>query len=283
MKNLITICFILATAFTGQAQEKQTEVCDCPKPKDGKFINICTLVENQDFRYKLQMMEIACADPRKDSPETVRAKVQYVFEKYYAEFGCDGTGFLVPYGNILKYAVNQEFENFVYGMVEEFGININIKDPADGKTLLDFILDEKNRYKRGTPEFQYKAKELEDIYNKLRNDYYALHANELKYKPQYRKGVKINLTTDLLQKYVGKYSLKMDTVEFTLYIKLENEKVFITINNAKSKEINPETETVFFDKSNSKTRYYFTLNETTKKYDLTYAPGEIKYKTKRLE
>lgn len=282
MKNLITICLILATAFTSQAQEKQKEVCDCPAPKGGKFIYFCTLVEDQDKRYITQMMEIACADPKKESPETVRAKVNCMFEKYYAEFGCDDPGFLVPNGNILKYAVNQEFENFIYGMVEEFGIDINIKDPADGKTLLDFILDEKIRYKQ-VPEYQFKAKELEDIYNTLRIDYYALHANELKHKINYRRGVKINLPKDVLQKYVGKYSLKMDATEFTIHITLENDKLFFASNNAKPKEINPETDTVFFDKPNLATRYYFIRNELTGKYDLTYASGVIKYKTKRLE
>ena len=283
MKKLITICLIITTVLTSQAQEKQKEVCDCPEPKGGKFIYFCTLVENQDKRYVTQMMEIACADPKKDLPETVRAKVQCMFAKYYAEFGCDSTGFSIAQGNILKYAVNQEFENFIYGMVEEFGIDINIKDPADGKTLLDFILDEKIRYKRGVPEYQFKAKELEDIYNTLRIDYYALHANELKHKINYRRGVKINLPKDVLQKYVGKYSLKMDATEFTIYITLENDKLFFASNNAKPKEINPETDTVFFDKPNLNTRYYFTLNKSTAKYDLTYAAGEIKYKTKRLE
>ena len=56
---------------------------------------------------------MSCVDLTKDSPETIRIKVQCMWKKYYAEFGCDDTGFLVPQGNILKYAVNQEFELFV--------------------------------------------------------------------------------------------------------------------------------------------------------------------------
>jgi hypothetical protein len=178
MKKLITICLLTAIVFTNQAQEKQKEDCDCPEPKGGKFVNFCTLVENQDSRYKKQLMEMSCVDLQKDSPETIKAKVNCMFEKYYAEFGCDNSGFLVPQGNILKYAVNQEFEYFVDGMVKEFGININIKDPADGKTLLDFVSDEINRYKK-SPEYQYKVKKLQEIYNHFKNDYGAKHSKDL--------------------------------------------------------------------------------------------------------
>ena len=153
-------------------------VDDCPKPKGGKFLNFCTLVENQDARYKKELISMSCADPAKDSPTTVKTKVGYMWEKYYDEFGCDDAGFLVPQGNILKYSINQEFENFVYGVVEEFNLNINLKDPADGKTLLDFTLDEINRYKK-RPEYQYKVKELQGIYNNLKNNLKAKHASEL--------------------------------------------------------------------------------------------------------
>ncbi|WP_310378138.1 hypothetical protein [Flavobacterium sp.] len=292
MKNLITICLLLTTAFTINAQEKQKEVCDCPEPKGGKFIDFCILVENQDINYKKKLMEMACVDQKKDSPETIKAKVNCMWEKYYDEFSCEGEAFTPP-GNVLKYAINQGYVYFVYGMVREFGINISRVDSRNGKTLMDYIVDEininetyLNKMKvmgNSYPDIRKRIDEHWSIYNTLKNDYYVLHANELKYKPQYRRGVKLNVSKDILQKYVGKYSLKMDTVEFTIYITLENDKLFFTENNLKSKEINPETETVFFDKPNSNTRYYFTLNETTRKYDFTYAAGEIKYKTKRLE
>jgi hypothetical protein len=292
MKNLIIICLLLATILNLQAQEKQKEVCDCPRPKDGKFVNICTLVENQDINYKKELMAMACADPKKDSPETIKAKVNCMFEKYYDEFECEGDAFTPP-GNVIKYAINQGFVYFVYGVVKEFGIGINRVDSRNGKTLMDYIIDVINFDETyldkmkvmgySYPDIRKRIDEHWSIYNTLKNDYYALHANELKYKPQYKRGVKINLSKDILQKYVGKYSLKMDTVEFTIYITLVNDKLFFTENNEKPKEINPETETVFFDKPDSKTRYYFTLNETTKKYDLTYKTGETKYKTKRIE
>jgi hypothetical protein len=161
-----------------QLEEVVGKVDECPRPKDGKFVNICTMVENQDPNYKTELMTMSCVNPKKDSPETVKSKVNYMWETYYKEFGCDSSGFLVAQGNVLKYSVNQEFEYFVDGVVEEFGLNINLKDPSDGKTLLDFTLDEINRYK-GDKDFQYKVPELERIYSHLKNDLKAKHSKEL--------------------------------------------------------------------------------------------------------
>ncbi|HKZ67309.1 MAG TPA: hypothetical protein VJ111_13175 [Chitinophagaceae bacterium] len=181
MKNIITICLLLATLSSG-SQTNNTD-CNCPTPKGGKFINFCTLVENQDTRFKEELEEMSCVDLKIDSKETISAKVNCMWKKYYHEFGCDNSGFPVPQGNILKYAVNQEFELFIDGLVEYFGMDINIKDPADGKTLLDYTLDEVNRYKK-YPDFAKKVKELQNIYDHLKNDLYALHASELASKPK---------------------------------------------------------------------------------------------------
>ena len=48
---------------------------ECPRPSDGKFVNICTLVENQDLAYRKQFKEMSCVDSVKDSPEVVKKKV----------------------------------------------------------------------------------------------------------------------------------------------------------------------------------------------------------------
>ena len=161
-----------------ELEEVAAKVKDCPRPTDGKFVNICTLVENQDLAYKKEFLAMSCADPKKDSPETVKSKVSLMWETYYKEFGCDSTGFPVGQGNVLKFSVNQEFELFVDGVVKDFGININLKDPSDGKTLLDFTLDEINRYK-GDKDYPEKSAELERIYAHLKNDLKAKHSNEI--------------------------------------------------------------------------------------------------------
>ncbi len=178
MKKTFALCLLSAITFTSHAQQTTTADCNCPTPKAGRFINFCTLVENQDIHYKQKLLQMSCVDLTKDSPETIKAKVQCMWKKYYAEFGCDNSGFLTPNGNILKYSVNQEFELFVDGVVEEFGLDINLPDPADGKTLLDFVLDEINRYKK-IEQYWDKVKELQRIYNHLKNDLKAKHAKDL--------------------------------------------------------------------------------------------------------
>ena len=184
MKKLITFCLLLLTGFSIKAQNKDTLTCNCPRPKDGKFINICTLVENHDFAYKKEIMQMACVDLLKDSSEIIRRKVNCMWEKYYKEFSCNGESFTNK-GNVLKYAVNQGFALFIDGMVKHFGVDINIKDPADGKTLLDFVLDEINEFKN-FPDYKVqesdinkRVKELEVIYKHLKNDLKAKHASEL--------------------------------------------------------------------------------------------------------
>ena len=177
MKKILTLCLLLTTAFASHAQQPKAD-CDCPKPIEGKFVQIEIMVENQDLGYKKAIMEMSCADKIKDSREIIKEKVNCMWEKYYAEFGCNSTGFLIAKGNILKYAVNQNFEFFIDGMVKDFGININKKDPADGQTLLDFTQDEINRY-RGNKDYIDKHKELLRIYKHLKNDLKAKHAIEL--------------------------------------------------------------------------------------------------------
>ncbi len=161
-----------------ELEKVASRVDDCPRPKDGKFLNLCTLIENQDFEYKKELLSMSCADSKKDSTETVKSKVNHMWEQYYKNFGCNNTGFLVPEGNVLKYSINQGFEYFIDGVVEDFGLNINLKDPSDNKTLLDFTLDEINRYKQ-YPKYQEKVKELEQIYTHLKTDLKAKHSSEL--------------------------------------------------------------------------------------------------------
>jgi hypothetical protein len=168
--------------------EKVAELAkECPRPSDGKFVNICTLVENKDYQYKKELLAMSCADSKKDSPETVKSKVNHMWETYYGEFGCEGESF-TPEKNVLKYSINQNFNFFVDGVVKEFDLNINLKDPSDGKTLLDFALEEKKRlaesYARRQPssisEYEKdKLKELDDFCTHLKVDLKAKQSQEL--------------------------------------------------------------------------------------------------------
>ncbi len=273
MKKLLTFCLLFLLSFSIKAQTAGTADCNCATPKVGKFINFCTRVENRDIRYKQDLIERSCVDLTKDSPETIKAKLQCMWKKYYAEFGCDDSGFLVPQGNILKYAVNKEFELFIDGVVEDFGLDINLKDPADGNTLLDFVLDEVKRYIKH-PNYQQKSKELQVIYNHFKFDLYALHANELTSKPRYQWGVKINLGRDISIKYTGSYAL--DIAPTNVYtVVFENDKLLMSLNGSKYSELHAESENAFFLTTKDAARYRFTINKEGK-YDLTFGTSNGK-------
>ncbi|HKZ67310.1 MAG TPA: hypothetical protein VJ111_13180 [Chitinophagaceae bacterium] len=290
MKKILAICLLLITAFTSHAQQPIID-CNCPTPKEGIFYEFCYLVEDKDINYKQELMEMSCVDLKTDSKETINAKVNCMWEKYYHEFWCGDFGFPVPQGNILKYAVNQEFELFIDALVEEFGLDINIKDPADGKTLLDFVTDEIKRYKRYIStdnganskeiiEFwSAKVKELESIYDHLKNDFYALHANELASKPNYKRGTEISLSEEILVRYIGKYSLEIGNRAFILNLYIEKGKLMFSVDGKKAMALRPETPTIFFDNAQVIQRYYFSFDKVSQKYNLSYGDN----KTKRIE
>lgn len=93
---------------------------------------------------------------------------------------------------------------------------------------------------------------------------------------------KINLADTILKRYVGKFALEAD-ISQTFSIKLDDNKLFVVYDGEDKTEINPDTETTFFDKPNSKDGYVFSLNEQTKKYELTLISTGLKLKTKRIE
>jgi hypothetical protein len=251
-----------STAVTGD--------CNCAKPAWGQFFSLGILVENQDYYYKAHLQKISCVDRELDSDAVIREKVNYTWETNYAELGYVGEGFIHE-GNILKYSVNQEFELFVDGMVGDFGININLKDPSDNKTLLDFTLDEINRYKK-YPEYQDKAKDLEAIYTHFKADLNAKHAAELTPQdalPYSVKKVKISVPVDLLKAFEGKYSAENYN---PVYIKIENDKLLYSFGeNANFFELSADSKTSFFRKPTpafANSEFTFKQNTLTGKYDL---------------
>jgi len=93
--------------------------------------------------------------------------------------------------------------------------------------------------------------------------------------------INVTLPEEVLKRYTGKYALDADyTKVFT--IRLENGKLYAAENDEEKTELNPDTETTFFDDPHSKDGYIFTLNHETGKYDLTIISTGLKLTTKRL-
>lgn len=259
--------------------------CGCPRPTDGYFVNIITLVENQDLSYRQQFREMACVN-KTDSKEIMQEKVNCLWEKYYLEWYYTSTGF--GGGNVLKYAIALKFEDFIDSMFNNFGINLSIKDPHDGKTLLDFVADEMTRFK-GDKNYPKRYGELEKIYLHLKNDLNAKHANEL--TPQdllpYRvKKTKITVSGDILKKYEGKY---LDGNGYTpIYIKLDGKGQLLCKIRDDSNyfELSADSETSFFSKpipAFAKSDFTFKANGVTGKYDLIWDQKGLDGIAKRID
>ncbi len=161
-----------------QLEEDTARVEDCPKPSDDMFEQLCDLIARKDVKYKDLLMKMSCVDTTKDSKITIITKINKTWDTYRKDFYCTGEGFRVKDGNILKYSVYKDFPTFVDGMVKTFDLDINFKDPADGKTVLDYIKDEIAAFKK-FPSMAHKVKELEDIYSHFKNNLKAKHANEI--------------------------------------------------------------------------------------------------------
>ena len=186
MKNLLTICVLLATAFTSQAQEKKVEVCDCPKPTRNQFMGICNAVYdkadgNEDlgigYKYQELLWEISCAHPKKDSPEEAIKKIQCMWNNNRENFRCykyDGVS--VPDGNVLKFSMDSGFSTFLVTAVKKYKLDMNFKDPTDDETIMDFLKFHMERYR--TNGNTVKVEEYERIY-KLYKDNGAKHAKDL--------------------------------------------------------------------------------------------------------
>jgi hypothetical protein len=151
MKNLITLCLLLAGAFVSQAQEKNANNCQCPAPEKLDYDQVRSYshdkliaIEPSDFNYRFEqkILEMSCVDLKNDSKETIIQKVNCMWNKYKTYFSCDSLGFHIPNGNILKFTLNFNFADFIYYMGDNYNIDFLFIDPADGKTVLQYLDEE---------------------------------------------------------------------------------------------------------------------------------------------
>jgi hypothetical protein len=148
------------------------------QPPDDLWAKLCYRVDAIDVWYKKDLEELAGV-LKTDSKLMVKAKVQRLWNTQLVNFGCDSSGFSVEYGNILKFAIHKGYSEFIDSVINNYGLNINKKDPSDGKTVLDFVKDEIARWGK-LPGQKSKSDELLALYKHLRNNLGAKYASELK-------------------------------------------------------------------------------------------------------
>ena len=159
---------------------------DCPAPTRSQMIGVCNCIYTQEvgseelgigYKYQEELWELSCADPKTDSPEVAHQKIREMWDKNKELFRCyKYLGVTVPDGNILKFSMDTGFSSFLVMAVKKYKLDVNFIDPADGKTIMDFLKERLNNYK--SANYPEKCAEYKRIY-KLYKEYGAKHASEL--------------------------------------------------------------------------------------------------------
>lgn len=149
----------------------------CPNP--GRMKGLCGMVSNRvkdstgkaTYMYQARMMEAACVLAT-DSAEEKKRKMRVAWTLYEDQLLCSGAQFDLTKGNILKWGVSYQFEDFIKEVID-LKVNLNRVDAADGRTLLDYIKYHWDRNKGNAMEMYY-----EDYYERFRKAG-AKHKSEL--------------------------------------------------------------------------------------------------------
>ena len=121
----------------------------CPEPRDLEFlctdINFRTEAEvprppRIRYEYQRKILEGACVDIDRDPDEVVARKVAAMWARYDTRLTCNSPQFDLPNGMLAKFAVSSKFDQFVRDMAK-WKVDLNRIDPADGRTVLDYIKD----------------------------------------------------------------------------------------------------------------------------------------------
>lgn len=74
-----------------------------------------------------------------DTPEMIKAKMQAFWLRDRAKLKCQMLGFSITGGNILKLAVEKNSHLVLGDVTRRWNLDLNLVDPADGETLLDYV------------------------------------------------------------------------------------------------------------------------------------------------
>lgn len=133
----------------------------CPNPK--KLMGLSMYIDSKqrdpnpqgpngqyDWKWQRKMFEAACVDAIKDSEEEIGRKISSMMKQHEAKLEVNNTKFDVSNGNIIKFAVNLKFDEFLIWMAK-WKVDFNKVDVTDGRTVLDYVSDQIIRNK-GLPQ-----------------------------------------------------------------------------------------------------------------------------------
>lgn len=140
-------------------------------PDLSKLRNICTAVTEKtripipgtnrtQLEFQAMLNSAACIN-QNDNENTKAQKIQTLWNDNQSSFRCSIPGFDIENGNILKLSVRKRSFEFLNMALDSWKLNLNIPDPVDGKTILDYV--EKEIRSNGSNEISVELQEYRDL------------------------------------------------------------------------------------------------------------------------
>ncbi|HEY1020415.1 MAG TPA: hypothetical protein VGE25_15530 [Sediminibacterium sp.] len=178
MKKTLFVIFIL-TFISQLLYSQSTSPIDSAKINLNRMRFVCACVSNRvpdgtkkyKWLYRKTIYEVSGVKDT-DSEAEVIQKIQRTWRIYESQMLCSGAQFDVTKGNIVKWGVSYQFDDFINDIIK-WGINLNKVDESDGRTALDYTLFHVERNKGNAMEEVYQ-----DLYDRLRKAG-AKHRKEL--------------------------------------------------------------------------------------------------------
>ena len=150
-------------------------VDNCPDPSDEDILKLCKqvahmrMIEDEDgleyYAYHDTLESISCA---KGKPaDEISHKVKVMWSKNGKRIKCNLVGYDLPDHNIVKYAVSMPFNTFLIDLIDTYKVDLNLKDPKDNKTPLEFCRNHAEKVARKTPPDNLEIKAVNDACNIL--------------------------------------------------------------------------------------------------------------------
>lgn len=192
MKNIVSLFLIFPIWISVFAQNETT--CDVqkdsiPKPTKNQFQSICQDIWDKEmyegpyhfgYAYQETLWKISGANPEAEDLKGEYQKVARMWDKYRECFRCSfHTDSVANEKNILKFSIDSGFTVFISEAVKKYNLDVNFIDPADGKTVMDFLKDQIRIIGNCPPVNHAKITEYNRLYTMLRN-HGGKHARELK-------------------------------------------------------------------------------------------------------